>query len=176
MRVISGAHKKRKIKAPKRLKARPTTDEAKEGLFNILGTQYDFDQIKVLDLFTGTGNISFEFASRGAIEILSIDISGFNLRFIKNTALELGMNNIKLRNKDAFRFLKNCREGYDIIFADPPYGLKDVDKLPEIVQNNDLLNNNGKLIIEHSKELDLADKDGFSLLRKYGKVHFSFFE
>ena len=177
MRIISGSHKGRRIVAPKNLPVRPTTDMAKEALFNILNNHYYFDEISVLDLFSGTGNISYEFASRGTDNILAIDDYFGCIKFINETAesFEMPINTIKT---DVFTYLNKASESYTIIFADPPYNF-DLDafsKIPEMVFNNNILKEQGLLIIEHSKQTDLSDLDQFLYQKHYGGNAFSFFQ
>ena len=176
MRIISGSHKSKRITAPKNLPVRPTTDMAKEGLFNILNNHYYFDEIKVLDLFTGTGNISYEFASRGTEHIVSIDKNFRCIRFIENTIQELGFEAIKPHQSDVTDFLEKHTQCYDVIFADPPYHSEDIDQLIELVFEKNLLAERGMLIIEHPKEEDYSAQANFTKKRKYGNVNFSFFE
>lgn len=177
MRIISGLHKGRRISAPKKLPVRPTTDMAKEGLFNILNNTFYFDELCVLDLFAGTGNISYEFASRGSEQIICVDADYGCVKFINQTAavLEAKITAIK---SDVFSYLEKTRQKHDIIFADPPYGMsiEDFSKIPHWVFANTLLENGGTLIIEHSKHTDLSHLDYFSRSRKYGGSVFSFFE
>ena len=176
MRIISGSHKGKRIQAPKHLSARPTTDMAKEALFNILRNQIHFDELEVLDLFAGTGNISYEFASRGTPGITAIDRDHKSAAFISKTARELDFP-IKVIKSDVFGFLKKIKAKYDIIFADPPYHLPHVDfvKLIGLVFENELLTMEGMLILEHSKHTDLSNAPNFKESRKYGGSMFSFF-
>ena len=177
MRIISGKFKARRITAPKKLPVRPTTDMAKEALFNILNNRYYFDDISVLDLFAGTGNISYEFASRGTINILAIDEHYGCIRFINDTSESFEMP-ISTLKSDVFNFLENCSSQFSVIFADPPYDM-DMDlfkKLPELVFKNNLLENEGLLIVGHSKHTDLSELNGFSYSKSYGGNKFSFFE
>ncbi|WP_353780032.1 RsmD family RNA methyltransferase [Winogradskyella sp. 3972H.M.0a.05] len=177
MRIISGEFKGRKIVAPKKLPVRPTTDMAKESLFNILNNLYYFDDITVLDLFAGTGNISYEFASRGTEHITSVDTNYGCVKFINETAesFEMPINVIK---GDVFNFLDNHKSSYDIIFADPPYDfdLEQFLKIPDLIFENELLKEDGLLIIEHSKHTDLSEHPQFNNSRLYGGNIFSFFE
>ncbi|WP_431157942.1 RsmD family RNA methyltransferase [Winogradskyella poriferorum] len=177
MRIISGSHKGRRIVAPKKLPVRPTTDMAKEALFNILNNQYYFDEISVLDLFSGTGNISYEFASRGTENILAVDDNFGCIKFINETAesFEMPIDTIKV---DVFTYLEKASKSFTIIFADPPYNF-DLDafsKIPELVFNNAILEEDGLLIIEHSKHTDLSNLDRFLYQKNYGGNAFSFFE
>jgi len=177
MRIISGTHKGRKITAPKKLPVRPTTDMAKEALFNILNNRYYFDEISVLDLFAGTGNISYEFASRGVTQINAVDGHFGCTKFI-NTTSELFDFPITVFKSDVFQYLENTRQKYTVIFADPPYDfeLQSFRKLPELVFKNQLLEDHGFLIIEHSKFTDLSEETYFSYSKSYGGNCFSFFE
>ncbi|MCQ2285302.1 MAG: RsmD family RNA methyltransferase [Bacteroidales bacterium] len=175
MRIISGRNKGRKIVAPTNLPVRPTTDLGKESLFNILNNYFYFDRITVLDLFAGTGNISLEFASREAVSVTSIDIFQGCTDFIKKTAATLKYDNLSVLKCDAFHFLEKCGQQYDIIFADPPYDLEGIDKLPGLVFDNGLLKQEGWLIIEHSKKYNFSDHPQFFQHRKYGRLNFTFF-
>ncbi|WP_111682527.1 16S rRNA (guanine(966)-N(2))-methyltransferase RsmD [Winogradskyella tangerina] len=177
MRIISGTYKGRKITAPKKLPVRPTTDMAKEALFNILNNQYYFDDISVLDLFSGTGNISYEFASRGTEQIIAVDGNYGCVKFITETAENFNMP-IQAIKSDVFKFLEHSNQQFSIIFADPPYDFEEAQfaSIAELVFQNNLLEDNGFLIIEHSKHTDLSHLDHFSNSKKYGGSMFSFFE
>ena len=177
MRIVSGMHKGKKIFAPKKLPVRPTTDFAKEALFNILNNQYHFSALKVIDLFSGTGNISFEFASRGAEEIISVDAHYECVKFINKTSEELEMP-IRTVKSDVFKYLQATGETAHIIFADPPYNFEkeSLQQLVEITFSRELLMEGGSLILEHSKKIDLSTLDHFSVVRKYGNSVFSFFQ
>ena len=177
MRIISGTHKGRRIIAPSKLPVRPTTDVAKEALFNILNNQYHISSVSVLDLFSGTGNISYEFAARGAENITAVDANYDCVKFIKKTSAELNfpINTIK---SDVFKYLEKAPVRADIIFADPPYNLEKAEfsKIAELIFEKKLLNEDGQLILEHSKHTDLSDVPNFRESRKYGSSVFSFFE
>jgi len=176
MRIISGKYKGRRITAPKKLPVRPTTDMAKESLFNILNNQYYFDEISVLDLFSGTGNISYEFASRGTENITAVDADYGCIKFINQTseAFEMPIEAIK---SDAFKYLERTKTKHDIIFADPPYDfpVEEFAKIPKLIFANGLLEEDGLLIVEHSKHTDLSDIAKFDISRHYGGNVFSFF-
>ena len=176
MRIISGKYKGKRLRAPKNLPVRPTTDMAKEALFNILRNQYDFEDISVLDLFSGTGNISFEFASRGTSQIISVDKDYRCVKFISSVSKELGLN-IRTFKDSALKFLEKTELKFDLIFADPPYNLPQADfhKIISRVFKQELLKTDGKLIIEHSKHTDLSEAACFVEQRKYGGSVFSFF-
>ncbi|MEP2058644.1 MAG: RsmD family RNA methyltransferase [Maribacter litoralis] len=177
MRIISGKHKGRNLIAPKKLPVRPTKDMAKESLFNILNNSYYFPDLKVLDLFTGTGNISYEFSSRGVEDILAVDAHAGCIDFIDKTVTLLDMN-IRTLKSDVFSFLQRNTEKFDIIFADPFYDmdLSDFEKLPQLVFENELLLEDGVLIIEHSNHTCLVELPHYKNSRKYGGSVFSFFE
>ena len=176
MRIIGGIYKGKQIVAPKNLPVRPTTDFAKEGLFNILSHKIDFEGLCVLDLFCGTGNISLEFASRGAKKIYSIDKHSPCLFFLKDTSKALKLSNIFTDRADVFKYLDKSSSTFDVIFADPPYELENIEMIHEIVFKNNLLNADGLLIIEHGSKTDLSSKKNYIETRKYGNVHFSFFD
>lgn len=176
MRIISGKHKGRRINAPKNLPVRPTTDMAKEGLFNILNNTYFFEDLIVLDLFAGAGTISYEFASRGARQITAIDSHNGCVRFIASTADQLEIP-ISVLKENVFSYLKKAFEKFDIIFADPPYSME-IEYFEQIVQvvfEKALLYEHGTLIIEHAKQMDLSHLSQFERMRKYGGSVFSFF-
>ncbi len=177
MRIISGKYKGKRITAPKRLPVRPTTDMAKEALFNILNNNYYFEKISVLDLFSGTGNISFEFASRGTDQIVAVDADFGCVKFIGQTARELHFNITAIKS-NVLPYLEKAAQKTDIIFADPPYdmALAEFERISELVFKNQLLREDGVLIIEHSKQMDLSSSLHFSRERKYGGSVFSFFE
>ena len=176
MRIIGGTYKGKQLIAPKNLPVRPTTDFAKEGLFNILNNKVDFDELNVLDLFCGTGNITLEFASRGAKQIVAIDKHSPCLYFVKDTAKALKLNSVYTERADVFKYLEKTHSSYDLIFADPPYELENIPMIHELVYKNNILNPEGILIIEHSSKTDLSDKEHYLETRKYGNVHFSFFQ
>lgn len=176
MRIISGTHKSKRIYAPKNLPVRPTTDMAKESLFNILNNDYYFDEIRVLDLFSGTGNISYEFASRGTQQILSVDQNLNCIRFIQNTAEELGFKAITTLKADVFEFVTKHKQEYDVIFADAPYDVEGLEGVIENIFKHNLLTDNGVLILEHSKKQDFSELPYYTNKRRYGNVNFSFFE
>ncbi len=177
MRIISGIHKGKRIIAPKKLPVRPTTDMAKEALFNILNNLYHFEDLSVLDLFAGTGNVSYEFASRGVADIYCIDSDAGCVKFIESVSKQLELG-IKVRKIDVFKFLEQTSSTFDLIFADPPYDLSVelFSKIHQIIFDRKLLNPNGNLIIEHSKRMDLSGLSNFTSKRKYGSSVFSFFE
>jgi len=175
MRVIRGKYKGRRFTPPKSIKARPTTDFAKESLFNVLENQIEFDDLEVLDLFTGTGNISFEFASRGAKSVVSIDMSIHSIKFINQQTNDWDLP-IRSYKSNVFKYLVRPIGTYDLIFADPPYALKHIKLLPELVFKSNVLKPEGLLIIEHGQETDLSNHEFFVEKRTYSRVNFSFFK
>ena len=174
MRIIGGKYKGKKIIAPKNLPVRPTTDFAKESLFNILNNRIDFEDCKLLELFAGTGNIGHEFASRGCEEITSLDVNFQCIQFIKRMNKELQFNNRVIRS-DAIRFLNQCKEQYTFVFADPPYRMEGIINIPNLVFEKELLKPDGILVVEHEKKLDFSEHLNFQENRQYGHVNFSFF-
>jgi len=174
MRIIGGKYKGKTIPEVKGISARPTTDFAKESLFNILTNKTELQDIKVLDLFCGTGNISFEFSSRGAKEVVCVDQSLATYQFVNTFARQIKAP-IKCIKSDVFKFIENCTEQFDVIFCDPPYDLSGIESLAPLIFNKSLLLEGGVLIIEHSKETILSNLEGFEEQRAYGKVNFSFF-
>ncbi len=177
MRIISGKHKGKRLVAPKKLPVRPTTDMAKEGLFNILNNRFYMDGLKVIELFAGTGNISFEFASRGSQEITAVDSHSDCVQYISKMAKELDFPIIPLKS-DVFKFLERTKEQANIIFADPPYNFEDArfHRIVELVFEKNLLLEDGLLVVEHSSQTNLSESAYFSEERKYGGSVFSFFE
>ena len=176
MRIISGHHKGKRIIAPKKLPIRPTTDFAKEALFNILNNRFHFNGLQVIDLFSGSGNIAYEFGSRGAGPITAVDENVECVKFIKKTAEELDLD-ITAVKSDVFKYLEKAPVSADLIFADPPYNFE-ADSLLQIVTltfEKQLLKENGELVIEHSKRIDLSSSPYFVEVRKYGNSVFSFF-
>jgi 16S rRNA (guanine966-N2)-methyltransferase len=176
MRIVSGKYKGKRINAPGNLPVRPTTDMAKEALFNILNNDYYFDQIAVLDLFSGIGSICFEFASRGTTDIISVDSHNGCVKFLEKMSAEL-QTDIQIIKSDAFSFLEKTNRKFDVIFADPPYEMEELKfkKLINLVFDRDLLNDNGTLIIEHSRQTNVSEHPNFEQMRKYGSNVFSFF-
>ncbi|SDX85118.1 RsmD family RNA methyltransferase [Flavobacterium degerlachei] len=177
MRIISGKFKGRRISPPKGLPVRPTTDMSKEALFNVLNNHFSFEGLKVLDLFAGTGNISYEFASRGSSPITSVDGDFGCVKFIKQVAAEYDFN-IAATKSDVFKFLERNNATFDIIFADPPYALDQAtfEKIVSVVFEKNTLNEDGMMVIEHSKYTKLDHMINFSFKKSYGGSIFSFFE
>jgi len=176
MRIIGGTFKSRIFKPGKNFRARPTTDFARENLFNILPNRYDFENKSVLDLFAGTGSISFEFASRGCPAVTCVELDHFHHAFICSVIDKLELKKvINPLNADVFRVVKKINQRFDFIFADPPYDLKRLTDLPDLVMNGNLLNKDGTFILEHGKTNDFSSHPDFTEIRIYGSVHFSFF-
>ncbi len=179
MRIISGQFRGKKLRAPKTLPVRPTTDMAKESLFNILNNYYYFDGVKVLDLFAGTGNVSLEFASRGSEDVTAVDLDSGCVKFIKQMTNELKIEEgFNIIQEDVFKYLKKTKSKSNIIFADPPYAFdqEEFESIPKVVFERELLEEGGMLIVEHFSKMDLSHLDNFSFKRKYGSSVFSFFE
>jgi len=177
MRIISGKNKGKRLSAPANLPVRPTTDMAKEALFNILNNHFYFDEITVADLFAGIGNISFEFASRGASDITSVDQNPGCIKFIQKISTELAYQLITVRS-DVFTFLERTNKKFDVIFADPPYELpkEKFEQLVRLVFERELLEAEGMLVVEHAVHTDLSEVPQFFQLKKYGGTCFSFFQ
>jgi 16S rRNA (guanine966-N2)-methyltransferase len=175
VRIISGKYKSRQLTPPANLPVRPTTDFAKTGLFNMLENRFDITDFSCLDLFAGTGSISFELASRGCRQVTSVDKEAACIYFIKDSAKKLGIENISTYKMDALLFLKKTTGNYDLIFADPPFSIPVRDELHEIIFNTNVLNTNGVFIMEHSSRESFEQLAHFRFNRKYGNVAFSFF-
>ncbi len=177
MRIIRGKYQRRVIHVPVGLPVRPTTDMAKESLFNILENDTDLEGLKVLDLFAGTGNISYEFCSRGCASVLAVDNHPKCTKFIEDTARLLDMQPLRVIRSDVFKFLTNLNTSYDLIFADPPYDMDAAlyHELVALIFDRKLLTDDGALVVEHSKKIDFMEHPHLFDLRRYGKVHFSFF-
>lgn len=175
MRIISGKFKARRLTVPHNITARPTTDFAKEGLFNLLNNQIDFEGIDMLDLFAGTGGIGIEFVSREARQVISIEQNERHCSFIRKTCNELKIDNLTLIRTDVFRFVKTCATKFDLIFADPPYELPNLESIPDLIFEHKLLKDDGLLILEHSAKNDFSKHPCFEMKRHYGNVNFSFF-
>lgn len=174
MRIIGGCHQRRLIRPPAGLPVRPTTDKAREALFNVLNNHFDFESLRVLDLFAGTGSISFEFASRGG-EVVAVEKDPRCVGFIRQTAKNLGMDRLSCFKADVFRFLKHPHPPFDVVFADPPYEMDRMTELPGAVFSGKLLAEGGWLVIEHSEAHAFGTHPHFFRQRRYSRVHFSFF-
>ncbi|MDE6266100.1 MAG: RsmD family RNA methyltransferase [Muribaculaceae bacterium] len=177
MRIIRGKYGRRRFDVPTNITARPTTDFARENIFNVLENRVDFEEgPSALDLFAGTGAVSFEFLSRGCSEVTAVEKAATQYSFIKKVAKELGDENLTVIKGDALRFASACSRKFDIIFADPPYNLPDFGKIPELILNSDMLKPTTLVIIEHSKNYDFSHLPHFSEHRAYGSVNFSIFD
>jgi 16S rRNA (guanine966-N2)-methyltransferase len=175
MRIVSGIHRGRHIPVRKNFPARPTTDFAKENIFNVLNNHFDFEDLHVLDLFGGTGSISYEFASRGCIEVTTVEKDFRSCEFIKKTASDLRMDQIRVIKSDVFRYIQKCNTSFELIFADPPYELGRIEEIPQFILGNGILKKNGWLILEHGKSQQFNGNECLTDKRSYGSVHFSIF-
>jgi 16S rRNA (guanine(966)-N(2))-methyltransferase RsmD len=175
LRIIGGKYRGRRIEPPSDLRARPTTDFAREGLFNILNNRLDFEAAKILDLFSGTGCISYEFASRGAATIHLVEKDARHISGIKKIIREVGFENIRPVHIDVKAFLRTCTETYDVVFADPPYELSWLKELPDMVTGSGVMEKDGIFILEHPRNLSFSEHSLFDEHRHYGGVNFSFF-
>jgi 16S rRNA (guanine966-N2)-methyltransferase len=167
MRIIIGKYRGRQINTPNNLPVRPTTDFAKEGLFNILNNLIDFEEITVLDLFAGTGNISYEFFSRGAVKVTAVETDPNCVAFINRTIQLLNAENLTAIRTDVFHYLKRPFESFDIIFADPPYQMENIDEIPDLIFQSEILKEEGWFILEHSKRHDFSKHEFFDQHRKF---------
>jgi 16S rRNA (guanine966-N2)-methyltransferase len=175
MRIVGGKYKGRTFTPGKSFTARPTTDMAKEALFNILANRYDFPELKILDLFAGTGSIGYEFISRDASEVTFVEKNPLHVRFIQEVVDKLNIKNARVIRDDAFRFIKFTKYKFDIIFADPPYDFPYIAEIIPAVTQSELLQPDGLLILEHSKDQNFSHTPFYKETRQYGKVNFSFF-
>ena len=175
MRIITGEYKGRHFDIPRTFKARPTTDFAKENIFNVLQGYIDFEDATALDLFAGTGSISLELVSRGCKQVVSVEADRDHDNFIRQCFKKLNEERDILVRGDVFRFLKSCHQKFDFIFADPPYALEDLAKIPDLVLNGELLNEDGIFVFEHGKNHDFSAHPRFLEHRSYGSVNFSLF-
>ncbi len=176
MRIISGIYKGRHFNPPKNITARPTTDFAKESLFNLLQNRMDFEDIDALDLFAGTGSISLELVSRGARDVIAVEMAHTQQNFIISTSKQLGVRNLNVVRGDALKYLNSCRLQFDFIFADPPYAMEQLPTLPDIIFEKGILKEGGWMVLEHSANNDFSAHPHFVEHRKYGSVNFSFFQ
>ena len=176
MRIITGQFKGRHFDIPRTFKARPTTDFAKENIFNVLNGYIDFDGITVLDLFSGTGSISLELISRGCKEVVSVEKDRDHARFIAVCMRKIKVESNILIRGDVFRFLKTCHQKFDLIFADPPYALPELGTIPDLIFEYNLLSTDGIFVFEHGKNNDFSNNPHFVEHRSYGSVNFSIFK
>lgn len=175
MRIIAGSHKGRIIHTPNNLPVRPTTDMAKESLFNILRNLIDFEGKAVLDLFSGTGSIAFEFVSRGCEQVVAVDQNRNCAEWIRKAAGQFNMDNLSVQQSESFKFIARNFRSFDIIFADPPYDMENIEEIPDAVFSSNILKPEGWLVVEHSRRIDFSVSPHFYDHRKYGKVNFTFF-
>jgi 16S rRNA (guanine(966)-N(2))-methyltransferase RsmD len=175
LRIVSGLYRGKTINPPKNFRARPTTDFAKEALFNILVNYFDFDTIEVLDLFSGTGSIGYEFASRGASFVEMVEKNYTHSEFIRKTLNDLSISNARIVKSDAFIYIDRMSRPFDIVFADPPYDLKGIAEIPGIILGSRLLKEKGWFILEHGVNVSFQNYPACFDHRNYGSVHFSFF-
>jgi 16S rRNA (guanine(966)-N(2))-methyltransferase RsmD len=176
MRIITGIYKGRHFDIPRTFKARPTTDFAKENIFNVLMQYVDFEDAQALDLFSGTGSISLELVSRGCKQVVSVEMDRDHHRFIQECLKKLNTDKCVPIRGDVFRFLKSCKQQYDFIFADPPYALKELPQIPDIIFERQLLTEEGLFVLEHGKDYDFSQHKNFLEHRSYGSVNFSLFK
>ena len=175
MRIISGKYGRRRFDVPTNITARPTTDMARENLFNVLNNLVDFEGMEALDLFSGTGAISFELLSRGCARVTSVEKAATQYRFIAKVKEQLHEENLVQVRGDVFKFIKTCEKKFDLIFADPPYDLPELPDLPQLLLQSHMLKPDTLIVVEHSKACNFAHLPQFSQQRTYGKVNFSFF-
>jgi len=176
MRIIGGEHGRRRISPPANMPhTRPTTDVAKEGLFNVISNNLDIEELKTLDLFGGTGSISYELASRGANDLTIIEKDPKMYEFIKKTATELKLQNFRVLKLDVFNFIDQCADKFDLIFAGPPYALGNIDDLPKLIFEKQLLNSKGWFVLEHTPRNDYKKFPFYATERNYGTTIFSIF-
>ncbi len=175
MRIISGTFRGRRLTPPKNITARPTTDFAKESLFNLLNNQIDFEGCDMLDLFAGTGGIGLEFVSRGAREVTAVEMAHTQQNFIISTCKQLGIHNLQVMRGDVFKYINTCALQFDFIFADPPYALETLSTLPDLIFEKGILKPDGLFVLEHGKDYDFAQHPHFQSHRSYGSVNFTFF-
>lgn len=175
MRIITGLYKGRHFDIPRSFKARPTTDFAKENIFNVVNGYMELDGTTALDLFAGTGSISLELLSRGCSRVVSVEADRDHAAFIRQCMTKIGTDACMLIRGDAFRFMKSCRQQFDFIFADPPYALKELPGIPSLIFEKGLLKEGGLLVFEHGKDNDFSSHERFAEHRSYGSVNFSLF-
>jgi 16S rRNA (guanine(966)-N(2))-methyltransferase RsmD len=175
MRIITGKYKGRHFDIPRSFKARPTTDFAKENIFNVLSHHIDFEDATALDLFSGTGSITLELLSRGCSHVISVEADIDHHRFIQDCLKKLDTNDAIPLRGDVFRFVKSCKQQFDFIFADPPYALKELPTIPDLIFEKGLLKEGGVFVFEHGKDYDFSAHPHFAEHRSYGSVNFTLF-
>lgn len=175
MRIISGIYGGRRLSPPKNITARPTTDFAKESLFNLLQNRMELEGVDMLDLFAGTGGIGLEFVSRGAREVTAVELAHVQQNYIISTCKQLGIRNLSVIRGDVFKYIAACRVQYDFIYADPPYALDKLPMLPDLIFEHEMLKEGGWMVLEHGKDHTFAAHPHYVETRRYGSVNFSFF-
>ena len=175
MRIVTGIYKGRHFDIPRSFKARPTTDFAKENIFNVLNGYLDFEGLSALDLFSGTGSISLELVSRGCQQVVSVEADRDHHAFIRQCLQKLGTDRCVPVRCDVFRFLKSCRQQFDLVFADPPYALPELEQLPDLIFKHNMVAEGGLFVLEHGQRNDFSGHDRFVDHRAYGSVNFSLF-
>jgi 16S rRNA (guanine(966)-N(2))-methyltransferase RsmD len=176
MRIIRGKFGKRRFDVPKNITARPTTDFARENIFNVLENMLDFEGLTALDLFAGTGAISFEFVSRECSEVTAVEMANTQANFIKSVKQKLSADNLRVIKGDVFKFVETCSNKFDIIFADPPYDHPRFGEIPSLILNSQVIKPGTLVIVEHSRDYDFSELPHFSEQRTYGSVNFSLFQ
>ncbi len=176
MRIIRGKYGRRRFDVPRNITARPTTDFARENIFNVIENLRDIESTRVLDLFAGTGAISWEFASRGAASVTAVEMASVQAGFINSVKNKLGDTAVKVVRGDVFKFLAAVRAPYDIVFADPPYDHPRFEEIPSLILDSKAVVSGTLVIVEHSKTRDFSSLPGFMQHRAYGSVNFSIFE
>lgn len=176
MRIITGKYKGRHLDVPRSFKARPTTDFAKENIFNVMNGYIDFEDCTALDLFAGTGSISLELLSREAKTVVSVEMDRDHANFIRQCLKKIDDENCMLIKGDVFRFVKSCKQKFDFIFADPPYALPNLPTIPDLIFEHNLLAEDGVFVFEHGKDNDFSNHPRFIEHRAYGSVNFSIFK
>lgn len=176
MRIIRGKFGKRRFDVPKNITARPTTDFARENIFNVLENMLDFEGLTALDLFAGTGAISFEFVSRECSEVTTVEMANTQANFIKSVKQKLSADNLRVIKGDVFKFVETCSNKFDIIFADPPYDHPRFGEIPSLILNSQMIKPGTLVIVEHSRDYDFSELPHFSEQRTYGSVNFSLFQ
>lgn len=175
MRIIRGKYGRRRFDVPRNITARPTTDFARENIFNVLENLEDFEGKTALDLFAGTGAISFEFLSRGCGEVTSVEMASVQIAFIRGVKDKLGDDKLRVMKGDVFKFIQTCHRQFDFIFADPPYDHPRIGEIPELILSSDMVRSGTIVVMEHSKTMDFSQVHGFRQHRVYGSVNFSIF-
>ncbi len=176
MRIIGGSLKGRRFSPPRHFKGRPTTDFGREGLFNLLRSRLELDGLEALDLFAGSGAVSFELASRGAVSVTSIEQDGGSCKYILKQAKDFELDAIRVVRADAYAFLSRAMTQFELVFADPPYTDPRLETLPALIRESGLVAKGGLFVLEHGDRCDFSETEGFVEMRKYGHVHFSFFD